>query len=312
MLVAQADGQHGTGWRHGNRRFRQFIELLVELLGGCAVGAVRLRSRRCIGGSRVIDDGFIDLDVGLGISILLVVSQRLQLIGREAVWIRSRLRVVQQHFIKYLGLGLGLRFWLGQRRQVDDAAFGQPSGQIPQFVGTVQARWGNPGIAIPVAQPGQHAAHSRAQAPGDQAGDDDQQHQTPDQTLHQIGRRRGEGRFRQAQVQLADEFVLKMHGGDEFALTGCQVVGRWLASGLGDDAVAVRHAQAGMRNQWALRPLGEDDVQAQGVVGRQRIGHQGGDLSGQLAAGPVCLGGDIALQLDLAEPEHQYEHQHQW
>src|SRR5690606_28804233 len=110
----------------------------------------------------------------------------------------------------------------------------------------------------------------------------------------------------------ANEFILKMHGGDEFALTGGQIIGGRLLPGLGDDAVAACRGQAGMRNQWALCPLGQGDVQAQGVIGRQRIGYQGSNLSGQLAAGPVCLGGDVALQLNLTEPEHQHEYQQQW
>ena len=98
-----------------------------------------------------------------------------------------------------------------------------------------------------------------------------------------------------------------MHGGGKAPLAGGQVVRARAAPGLGNGA-SVGAGQGGMGNQRVLRPLGEDDIQAQGVIGGQRVSHQGCNLPGQFAAGLVSLPGNISLQLELTKPQHQQEH----
>ena len=64
-----------------------------------------------------------------------------------------------------------------------------------------------------------------------------------------------------------------------------------------------------MGDHRVLRPLSQQHVQAETVFGRQRLGCRGGDLSGQGAACAVRLLGDVLIQLHLAEPEQQDQHQ---
>lgn len=64
-----------------------------------------------------------------------------------------------------------------------------------------------------------------------------------------------------------------------------------------------------MGDHRVLGPLRQQHIQAETVLGGQWLGGRGGDLPGKRATRAVRLLGNVLIQLYLAKPQQQNEHQ---
>ena len=128
---------------------------------------------------------------------------------------------------------------------------------------------------------------------------------------HKAVHRRHERLCCQAELHLACQGILQINGCIELSLAWGGAHAADAIASLGDHAL-LQGKYPGVRHQWILSPLGQQNVQAQLVVGGERFSDRGGYLLDQRIANGICLASGALLQLGKGQHPHPQHQQRQW